>query len=368
MVKRHSYVPGEPINPCEPNHEWNAVHLPGSGWHLIDLTWAAGHLDPESNNFHHHLQEHYLLAHPRDFARDHFPCLPKWQLLKQPLTLSEFQDEMYLKPGFFQLNILQCNLTSGILHCSNERALISFHLSQLLCFTYNLVHKSSGLNLDQCVTLEWTKSDCHFHLFFPKPGSYIFRAYARTGSGPMEAVLVQRIESHWIGVPKCPETRLALLLEPVLWGFTQHAEDLPLKIPTNFSTKLSVCSKTSSITTPPLLVTKELHVFVVVYLHARKRADFSSGRILRTCIIKPHNRTKMFSLKLQIQERNQLWRLAIFAQKSISDKPKCFCNFLLETWESDISCSSQAHQWQLQDDSACLAVMMSRSIYNSTWL
>ncbi|ELU07648.1 hypothetical protein CAPTEDRAFT_135357, partial [Capitella teleta] len=102
IVKTPCYIPGDAIDPKSPNHEWNAVRLRGaSGWHLIDLTWAAGHIDRKSGDFRSDFNPHFLFTNPRDFAREHLPVEPKWQLLYKPLTLKAFKSDLLLRPGYF---------------------------------------------------------------------------------------------------------------------------------------------------------------------------------------------------------------------------------------------------------------------------
>lgn len=80
----------------ETDHSWNTVFL-GKDWYLIDCTWGAGHID-ENGKFQQKFTEFYFLTNPSEFIMSHFPYIDKnseesqkWQLLKTPITLEEFE-------------------------------------------------------------------------------------------------------------------------------------------------------------------------------------------------------------------------------------------------------------------------------------
>lgn len=328
-IKGPDYIPGQVINP-EPQHEWNAVRFHNSGWHLIDLTWAAGHIPRGSEEFLSDFCDHFLFTNPRDFVREHLPSDPRWQLLNKPLTVSDFEKDSYLRPGFFQNAILSCSVSSGILHCYEESATISFQLSHPLWFTYSFCQISSGKNLDQCVTLRWTKNQSSFTMFFPSSGSYVLRVYARDTKS-MREVLVQRVEAHNNGndgpaLLQYPLPGLSSLKCPVLWGFTAYSEELPLTLPKAFQTKLSKTS--GSFTTPSLTLNADLLLTAVVFeLSQEAKSTKQSG--IKKWTVKPTKQNESFRLELRFPMKAELHRLALFAQKSSEGTPRCFCNFLL---------------------------------------
>src|SRR5688572_26493600 len=71
------------------NHTWNAVRI-DSIWHLLDVTWAAGHLGfldefvAKRNDF-------CFLPPPELFINDHYPEELYWTLLPHPPPPSEFE-------------------------------------------------------------------------------------------------------------------------------------------------------------------------------------------------------------------------------------------------------------------------------------
>ncbi|MGA0558553.1 transglutaminase domain-containing protein [Larkinella sp. VNQ87] len=86
---------GQPIRQVD--HEWNAVRIEDD-WYLLDLAWAVTTASNEagSNDF-------YFLTPPELFVSQHFPTDPRWQLLNQPLSKSEFDRFPKLYDPYFQL-------------------------------------------------------------------------------------------------------------------------------------------------------------------------------------------------------------------------------------------------------------------------
>ncbi len=68
----------------KPNHTWNAVKLNGK-WQLLDITWAISYGNSKGSD------DFWFLTKPSDFIYTHYPETLKWTLLKQPISLLEFQ-------------------------------------------------------------------------------------------------------------------------------------------------------------------------------------------------------------------------------------------------------------------------------------
>lgn len=76
-------------------HAWNAVQI-DKKWYLVDPTWADGgnKLVQTSKNkavnkmiFH----EEYWLADPKEMIKNHWPALPRWQLLNSVVPYKQFR-------------------------------------------------------------------------------------------------------------------------------------------------------------------------------------------------------------------------------------------------------------------------------------
>lgn len=109
----------------DPNHAWNAVQLEGK-WYLIDGTWGAGNLDT-SNSFQKKFDEHYFLTDPKHFVSAHFPYMDKnmeeskkWQLLKKPISLEEFNKNVKYQPAAFKLGVEAISHPQGYIEMKNE--------------------------------------------------------------------------------------------------------------------------------------------------------------------------------------------------------------------------------------------------------
>jgi len=72
----------------EPNHAWNVVRTDGS-WHLMDATWAAGHLGAD-RRFVRKFTDSLFFPAPPVFVRDHLPADPAYQLLPNPVSRQAF--------------------------------------------------------------------------------------------------------------------------------------------------------------------------------------------------------------------------------------------------------------------------------------
>lgn len=91
------------------DHAWSAVNIEG-GWQLLDLTWAAGYVQPRKQTFRRllyyffsirfrqkykfikHPDYHYYFTPPDTFALDHLPKYPWWQL-KPEQSIAAFEKD-----------------------------------------------------------------------------------------------------------------------------------------------------------------------------------------------------------------------------------------------------------------------------------
>ncbi|XP_061195087.1 kyphoscoliosis peptidase-like [Saccostrea echinata] len=100
--KGYGYSPEKPITPNRrTDHAWNAVFLENK-WQFVECTWGAGHVS-NAGEFQREFNNFYFLTNPRHFIVDHFPFEyndeefnMKWQLLKNPISLDEFNRNIKL--------------------------------------------------------------------------------------------------------------------------------------------------------------------------------------------------------------------------------------------------------------------------------
>lgn len=49
--------------------------------------------------------DHYFLTDPREFIYEFFPLQPEWQLLKNPITLQDFEELPFVRSLFFRYGL-----------------------------------------------------------------------------------------------------------------------------------------------------------------------------------------------------------------------------------------------------------------------
>ncbi|MEM9835163.1 MAG: transglutaminase domain-containing protein [Bacteroidota bacterium] len=87
--KGYGHRPGRPFK--RPGHAWNIVKV-GNDYAFVDLTWASGALKPSGNRLRYvkRFTPSRILAESADFAKDHLPANPAWQLQEDPMSMETF--------------------------------------------------------------------------------------------------------------------------------------------------------------------------------------------------------------------------------------------------------------------------------------
>ena len=75
-------------------HAWNGIKI-NEKWMLVDSTWGM------SNDL--EVSDYYFNIDPKKFIITHFPENSKWQLLKKPLSLDDFNNSKFISPIWFKL-------------------------------------------------------------------------------------------------------------------------------------------------------------------------------------------------------------------------------------------------------------------------
>lgn len=175
-AKGIDYSVGDQISGAT-NHAWNAVKING-GWYLIDSTWGAGSI--QQNHFVQNFCEGYFLTPPETFIIDHFPQNNQWQLLKQPISQTEFVSLPLTYSGFFQYElsfkgtyqpVTDANGETSInLGAPDDVVMIArlYSGANQLSKTYTFVQKIDG--------------QCQVKAVVPSIGNYILRVYAKNSS------------------------------------------------------------------------------------------------------------------------------------------------------------------------------------------
>lgn len=69
-----------------------------------DFSWPndviVGKID-----FRYEYDDHYFLTDPREFIYEFFPLQPEWQLLKNPISLQDFEELPFVRSLFFRYGL-----------------------------------------------------------------------------------------------------------------------------------------------------------------------------------------------------------------------------------------------------------------------
>ena len=79
-------------------HAWNAIKL-NDKWILVDTTWGTSE-EKETSEFYFNIKPELLII-------THYPEDIKWQLLKKPLSLEEFNNSQFVKPIWFMIGFTE---------------------------------------------------------------------------------------------------------------------------------------------------------------------------------------------------------------------------------------------------------------------
>lgn len=180
------------------DHAWNAVRLDGK-WFLLDSTWGAGHTDGHA--YVKQFNEFYFLTDPAHFVNDHFPYMDndmaesvKWQLLKKPVTLDEFNTQVQLESHAFALGVVPESHKCGTITMTDEIQLKFRSKNKRIHYSATLWHLDGQWCHEKGdATLARSIGDvCVIRVHPPMPGKYRLDVFAKEGSeaGVMAQVAV----------------------------------------------------------------------------------------------------------------------------------------------------------------------------------
>lgn len=112
--KSAGYQPGIKFHDSRFRNSWNAVYVAGA-WRFVQCNWGARHLvnakeAPKSgrgknDSLRYEYDDHYFLTDPREFIYEFYPLSKEWQLLKRPITLTEFENLPFVRSLFFRYGL-----------------------------------------------------------------------------------------------------------------------------------------------------------------------------------------------------------------------------------------------------------------------
>ena len=172
------------------NHSWNTVFL-DKDWYLIDCTWGAGHID-ENGKFQQKFTEFYFLTNPSEFITSHFPYIdkdmeesPKWQLLKNPITLEEFEKNVKVEETGFALKVKPFSHLNGHLDVDDAIDIVlKYSGTGKLEFTTALYMKQGAKHdeMNQQVYSYVLEKKLFVHVQPPLQGKFRLMIYGRMSS------------------------------------------------------------------------------------------------------------------------------------------------------------------------------------------
>ena len=101
---------GQPIQRVD--HEWNAVRLDGD-WYLLDIAWAQTTAKDGKPN------DYFFLTEPIEFAANHFPTDPRWQLVNATISKAQFDRFPKLYDAYFRLGFDEDFPKTGLIRASD---------------------------------------------------------------------------------------------------------------------------------------------------------------------------------------------------------------------------------------------------------
>ena len=156
MNKSAAYELGTKINPDVMAAQWNSVLVEGE-WRLVDVFWASTCIvgrcskdwalfgvddvspdsetegeDEEDGETKHQVNEFFFLTDPDMLITTHLPEDPRWQLLDRPLTITEFEDYVYIRDRFFQMDVTmtECSHQNCVIEAPQGEVDIFFKLPE----------------------------------------------------------------------------------------------------------------------------------------------------------------------------------------------------------------------------------------------
>jgi len=185
----YGFATGRTMDTDEENHVWNAVHVNG-GWHLVDVTWDAGHVDGRS-----YKKEYcttYLFMKPENFVYTHLPKEPRWQLLAAPLSAEQFARQPYLRGVFFDHGLQLGSKLSRVTRVG-ESVQFSIRFSHEVDMMASLLTEA-GDELPRRTLVQRDDELCRVYVTFPSKGRFRVKLYCRPLGATDSMDLVADIE------------------------------------------------------------------------------------------------------------------------------------------------------------------------------
>lgn len=199
-------------------NRWNAVYVDGA-WRLVHSLWAFRSVvgfntgawtlvETEGKQINQKqesslgkpvrsVNEFYFLTDPEQFVSNCFPEDPEWQLLKEPLTIDQYESVPYCKQTYFELDLkiistYKCILDSEYGVCEIEIAAPEALITKGYKMEYELFRRDSAtddvsshqtVQLDRYVFMNLKNNHFIVEVRFPNTGTYKISLYSLNSLG-----------------------------------------------------------------------------------------------------------------------------------------------------------------------------------------
>jgi len=197
--KSAGYQPGVKFEDNRFRNSWNAVYVAGA-WRFVQCNWGARHLvnakevpkpgKAKSDSLRYEYDDHYFLTDSKEFIYEFYPLQSEWQLLKNPITLAEFEELPFVRSLFFryQLSFPSDNMKS-VMHTDSTGATtirleMPSHMQNSLIFHYNLkiygkdTDNFEGISLKRFVMQSVVGNVVAFRVHAPCSGALLLDIFA----------------------------------------------------------------------------------------------------------------------------------------------------------------------------------------------
>lgn len=175
------YIRGYAYGSYDTRHAWNKVQI-NEDWYLIDVTWDSDSTrrgyGKRRNDIVGKYNTEYLFMKPEHFIFDHFPNNPQDQLLRNPVTFSQYKILLdFFTPRFFDTivsispDFTMKFRTNGVL----ELSFLPRDNSQISVAVYDEKEKTRIPNV---ASIRKVGQEYKATFNFSKKGNYVVRIYS----------------------------------------------------------------------------------------------------------------------------------------------------------------------------------------------
>ncbi|XP_018566054.1 hillarin [Anoplophora glabripennis] len=198
--KSAGYQPGVRFEDNRFRNSWNAVYVAGA-WRFVQCNWGARHLvnakdvpkvgnKTKSDSLRYEYDDHYFLTDPKEFIYEFFPLQSEWQLLKNPITLQEFEELPFVRSLFFRYGLYfsdpntKAVMFTDSTGAATVRIAMPAHMQGTLIFHYNLKFYDSdgdsydGVSLKRFVMQSVVGNMVAFRVHAPCSGAFLLDIFA----------------------------------------------------------------------------------------------------------------------------------------------------------------------------------------------